>query len=674
MMATRFMTAGSLKPIVDRTGAESSEFQFVREAYQNAVEAKATQFRIRWEQGASRLGIYRFEAADDGVSMTRHELPAFVNKFGGGGKPIGGAHENFGVGLKSSTLPWNHHGILVIARRDGETNLIHLHLDETAGEYGLRQWEVYEDSDDEEELVDVLTIAVWQDGNWEPTLDRDFEPVKGTRIRDLLDAFLSDDHGTVIILCGNTGEEDTFLAVGAGGAMGQGGHTAIATYISRRYDKLPIPVSVYEPKAGDKQSWPRSPDEFTSSHINRAGNKNYKVKTRNARGAGDFLRSGGERGKKKPQEAGTFELEDKTKIHWFLLPEGEKYDGKGAGGVYWSSTICVQYKGELYYLSGSPRQRFRDVGISRNAVIDRCTIIIEPPVNNGGPGVYPDSSRSRLLWTGGKYLPWSQWAQSVAKKLPTPIEEALEKATTELGRIDDGEDLSDMQKRRLRALTRRIQSSWRRKARPSDKPTRVRVVRVRPAGTGPASKTPGGGRGRGGGSGGGGRDQRDGTEERYVEDSTGRPKPTVVVGRPDQIPECTWLPPSEFDEPNTIGRWNEVGFQIEANASCPIIRESIDYWTNQHPRVDADQVARAVKRVYGLKLRSAVAHMLTAKKRGTITQDQLESALSPIGLTIAAAGFVVEDLALAGDIGALAGKARSKATRARAGADKASKA
>lgn len=81
-------------------------------------------------------------------------------------------------------------------------------------------------------------------------------------------------------------------------------------------------------------------------------------------------------------------------ILWFLLPEGDSYDGKGVGGVYWSPTVCVRYKGEL-------------------------------------------------------------------ANLPTPVEEALSKATAELKRLDDGTDLSDSQKKRLDALTRRIRTSWR---------------------------------------------------------------------------------------------------------------------------------------------------------------------------------------------------------------------
>jgi hypothetical protein len=664
-MATRHMSVGSLKPIVDRTGAESSDFQFVREAYQNACEADATKVRIRWEQGASRQGVYRFEIADNGRSMTRNELPTFINKFGGGGKPIGDQHENYGVGLKSSTMPWNHHGIFVVARRNDETNLILLHLDESANEYGLRQWAT-EDQQGDRELTDVLTIAQRVEGKWQATCDRDWAPVKGTRIRDLLDAFVDERQGTVIVLCGNTGKENTFLALGAGGQFGKAGHTAIATYLSRRYWKLPVPVVVYEPRNGDLKNWPRSPDEFAASHINVAGNSAYRVKSRNPLGLGDFLREGGERGAKKPEVADIVDLADGTKVYWYLLPEGQTYDGKGAGGMYWNPSVVVKYRSELYPSGGTQRQRFREFGISRTSVIDRCTLVLEPPENaTGQPGVYPDSSRSRLLWTGGTFLPWSRWAREFASSLPNQIQEALSKATAELGRLTDQEDLNDSQKRRLKALTDRLRSSWRRKARPTDAAERVKIVRVSLAGTGSTTTRTGGG--NGGGGSGKTNDRRknrsarvDGTDERYVEDADGELLPTVEVRRPDQIPECQWLPVDDFDDQYQAARWNETSFVVEGNLGCPIFQESIDYWTMQYPSVEPDDIAKAVRKVYGFKLRGVAAHMLTAKRRGAISADDLTRALDPLSLTAASAGFVVEDIALAGDIGALAGKAKAR--------------
>ena len=40
--------------------------------------------------------------------------------YGGGGKPIGTEHENFGIGAKVTLLPWNPAGLLVISYKDGQ--------------------------------------------------------------------------------------------------------------------------------------------------------------------------------------------------------------------------------------------------------------------------------------------------------------------------------------------------------------------------------------------------------------------------------------------------------------------------------------------------------------------------------------------------------------------------
>jgi hypothetical protein len=652
-MATRFMSVGKVKPFVDRTGAESSAHQFVREAYKNAEEAGATKVHIGFELGATRLGIYRFIIADDGRSMSRHELPSFINKYGGGGKPIGGHHENFGVGLKSSTLPWNHHGVLVVARHEGETNLIQLHLDGEANEYGLREWNT-EDEQGNAELVDVLTIGVRRDDRWEAVVDQDWEPVKGTRIRDLMDAFIHDEHGTLVILCGNTGTENTYLATGAGGEMGQGGHTGIATYLSRRFLQVTLAVTVAETRTGDVADWPTSPDDFKSTILS-ASTKHWKTKTRNPIGLGEFLERGGERGAKRPEASGVVQLSDGTKARWYLLPKDDEYDSKGAGGVYWSPSIAVSYDGEVYLWGGSQPERFRQFGITRKSVHGRCTIILEPPRNNGGPGVYPDSSRSRLLWTGGKDLPWSQWAREFSGAMPPEIEQALQDATAELARLDVAQELSDAQRKRLNAVTTRIRSAWRRLWRRKDDPTKAQIVRVRSLGNvGGRGSGGGGGHGRGGG----GQSAMPGAAERFVEDPVGEERVTVSTPRPDALPAVEWLPALDFDTPQFIARWNESGFKIEANYECPIIRDSIDYWTSENPGLDQQDVMAAVTKLYGLKLRTAAAHMMTAHRRGQITSDELQQALNPLSLTLAASGFLVEDTALAGDIGALEGRRR----------------
>ena len=74
----------------------------MRETYINSIEAQATkiEFGIEW-QAVEEKGVYRRVVADNGRGMTPEELVGFFNVWGGGGKPIGGLHENFGIGAKA---------------------------------------------------------------------------------------------------------------------------------------------------------------------------------------------------------------------------------------------------------------------------------------------------------------------------------------------------------------------------------------------------------------------------------------------------------------------------------------------------------------------------------------------------------------------------------------------
>jgi hypothetical protein len=140
------MTVAGTQHLIERTYRESGRFQCVRETVINAIEAGATriEFGIEWQTVENR-GIYRRVIADNGRGMTPRELKTFFNTFGGGGKPIGGAHENFGVGSKTSLLPWNHLGMVVISKKAGELAMIRVQQKPESGEYGLRLEEVFDE-------------------------------------------------------------------------------------------------------------------------------------------------------------------------------------------------------------------------------------------------------------------------------------------------------------------------------------------------------------------------------------------------------------------------------------------------------------------------------------------------------------------------------------------------
>ena len=133
------MTTAGTQHLIERVYRESGPYQWVREALINAFEADATrvEYGIEW-QAVETLGVYRRVIADDGCGMTAEQLVEFFNTFGGGGKPIGDEHANFGVGAKTSLLPWNKYGLVVLSWVDGESSMIWVQQDPSTGEYGLR--------------------------------------------------------------------------------------------------------------------------------------------------------------------------------------------------------------------------------------------------------------------------------------------------------------------------------------------------------------------------------------------------------------------------------------------------------------------------------------------------------------------------------------------------------
>ncbi len=187
-------TAGT-QHFIERTYREGGAFQWVRELYVNAIEAKARriEFGVEW-QAVENLGVYRRLIADDGRGMSAEELVGFFNTFGGGGKPIGGVHENFGVGAKTSLLPWNRYGIVVVSWVDGDPSMIWLQHDETTGEYGLR-------------VVDAEDLSTG-DTSREVVYTPYDDPDHGCNWAAIKPEWLG-DHGTVIVLLGNTATDDT---------------------------------------------------------------------------------------------------------------------------------------------------------------------------------------------------------------------------------------------------------------------------------------------------------------------------------------------------------------------------------------------------------------------------------------------------------------------------------
>ena len=333
--------------LIERTYREGGAHQWVREVLINAFEAEATrvEFGVEW-QAVEEHGVYRRVIADDGCGMGADELEEFFNTFGGGGKPIGGVHENFGVGSKTSLLPWNKYGMVVVSWVDGEASMIWVQQDQRTGEYGLR---VMGAEDPETEEVTLETV-------YAPFYDEehgcDWEAIKPDFI---------DDHGTVIVLLGNDPRDDTILG---DPGRDEGDIKGLSSYLNRRLWEIPsgVDVRVDELRTNDRTKWPRSEEEGHGAQSKTSYDR--RTNSRTILGARHFITypSGTPKGGKLGA-SGTVTLSDRTEVDWFLW-EGDRPNVQSYAAI--GGYIAALYKNELYDFT-SHLSTYRSFGVSESA-------------------------------------------------------------------------------------------------------------------------------------------------------------------------------------------------------------------------------------------------------------------------------------------------------------------
>ena len=406
------MSVGQVQHLIERAYRESGELQFVRELYKNAVEAKATriEFGPEWES-VERCGLYRLMVADNGQGMTPDQIEGFLNTFGGGGKPIGDAHENYGIGAKTSTLPWNQHGLVVISwtSEDPEGSMVWLCRDPKTGEYGARKFET------EGGNVEVVVAPFNDEKN-----GVDWRQVKPDWIGK---------HGTVVVCLGNTGQEDTFATKDA--SAEEFSIKGMSSYLYRRIWQIPDGVEVYvqEMRSGKKADWPRNYREATSSNSETSDDVDRRWNRRRIRGAKYYVEYPSN-SKGELDSTGELTLPDGTVAEWYLWsgrrPSVDSY-------AHDKGYIAALYNNELYDVK-KHHASFRSFGITKAEVRERLTVIMRPPKlsNDSTYGVYPDSARNTLKVKGtkmaGESLPWEEWGEYFANHPPVEVSDAIKAA------------------------------------------------------------------------------------------------------------------------------------------------------------------------------------------------------------------------------------------------------
>jgi hypothetical protein len=604
---------------IERTYRESGAHQWVRETTVNALEAGAEHIElgIEW-QGVESKAVYRRTIIDDGRGMSGDELRSFFNTFGGGGKPIGGAHENFGVGSKTSLLPWNREGLVVVSRVDGQDSMIWVLYDPDTGDYGLR---VFEAQDPTTGAVTLETVV-------EPFEDEDY----GCDWSKVLPAWVG-DHGTAIVLLGNDRSQDTVL--GDPSRSAEQDIKGVSSYLNRRMWELPAGTTlrVDELRGRDKSGWPRNEAEAHGP----PSTPDRRTNTRKIEGARHFIEypartfTKGRLGQK-----GKVTLPDGTVVEWFLWdgerPQVHSYAAKGG-------YIATLYKDELYDVT-SHLATYRTFGICERAVRDKLWLVIHPRKwdETSGLGVYPRTDRNALLMRGGPDaggpLPVAEWAAEFADQLPDPILAAIRASRGKKdGTIRDAawrDRLSDRFGSRWKILRRKRKRGGTSTVTPTHpgteppKPAKPRPKPTRPSPTGTK-----------GGSGG-----LPALGDRPGSDPAAETR--VAGGLPDYRP----VHDGDID-PGYLAAWQSHDPDhpcgvVLLNVDHPVLVQQIEYWQAQFATHHAETVAEEVIAVYGEVAVAKIAH--SEHLRGMVTPDVLENELRSDGaLTMALLGLVAEE-------------------------------
>ncbi len=626
------MGVGGVRHLVERAYREGSELQYIRELFKNSLEAGATriEFGPEW-QAVQRQGVYRLMVADNGKGMEPEELLKFLNTFGGGGKPIGDAHENFGVGAKTSLLPWNSAGVIVLSwvAGDPEGSMVWLMRDPDSGEYGAKRFRTEEGAFEE---------VVRPHG--------DFVNVKPEWI---------DDHGTVVICLGNTGQEDTFL-----GKDGQGDIKGTSAYLNKRIWDLPSGVEVFvqELRSQKKADWPSDLSQASAGSAPASGKVDRRWNRRQIMGASYYLTKPGAKGKL--SAAGSIDLEDGTVIEWYL------WDGDRPAihsYAHMNGYITARYNDELYDTQQHFSQ-FRSFGITQKDVRTNLTLVAVPPKSGRGAyGVYPDTARNALkiqdTKRAGEGLPWPEWAQQFAEDMPAEIAKAIAKAgpADSSGSIRDSrwkERLVDRFGRRWKTIRYLLNPGGQHKVHPIGGTT----------GAGSGGQNGGGGSGGSGGTGpvpGGDSDAQVG-----VKKSTPGPAAAPARNRKGGVPDWEWTDESNM-EPGFAAAWcasapgHENGL-VQLNREFAPFVELKQHWRDQYADHLADQIDRSIEEVYGEVMVARIAHSEELRSDPRWGSAKVDSELrSPSALTMAALGLLSEDQLIAGRLaGRVGGRVRRK--------------
>jgi hypothetical protein len=603
---------------IERDYRMTAAHQWARELLVNSQQAGATKAVFGFHAASAAQGIWRMQVSDDGFGMDPDEIVGFFKSYGASGKAVGGEHDNMGIGAKTSLLPWNQQGLVVISVNAGEGSMIHIL--KQGDEYGLRSFDYGDGTEG------VVTDPGFYDAEW------------GVTWSESIPAWIA-EHGTVVILLGNERGQHTYL--GNPDRDEWSSQSALSKYLNGKFwDLEQLDVDVIEMQSADVRT-------FDAEQVWRRHIIGWKRETLYPEGL-----TGKRDGKlvtlpSTVEHSGVAALTDGTKVHWFVHRDGVRTKDMREHPAS-VGTISVLHQNEMFSVTRH-LTHFRWFGVPQESARKRVSFVIEPlPAGEDVVrGVYMTADRSRLLVRGGgnagAELPISEWGEEFAESLPDALTALRSTGAT------DSASKREIRERLLKLFGDR----WRNRGNRSkgdvvhlaEEGDRARGDRPEPGKRSRQEDAPK-------------RPRRPGN--RGLLDLSGS-RVGRASGGADGMPDWEWYPESEFDEDERkwAGVWDAHSRELRLNEEHPLFSEVIEHWQALYPSRYADEIRDRVKLGLGEILVARIAH--SAFIPGVSEQEIDDSVRSPQAITLATCGLIAEERFLATSLGGKFGKKREAA-------------
>lgn len=426
--------------LVDRVFNEGRADQFKRELVVNSMQAGATKIvvtAVRVEED----GGFKAAFVDNGMGMASTKIADYIGELFAGASTLG-PDQNFQMGARVSTLPWNHDGVLVASWTDGEPEgtMIHLRYDDETKTYGVMP---FGDPDDD----DVPAQPTGVPNEW----------MKHEIIEEA-------NHGTVVILLGNSPADNT----AANFTQSPSGEFVFPTsatnprdewwyYNTKFWDLINcngerVTLRTYWP-AQDFRVWraitpvcaypeedyvlPQCPGcDRPSIHGDDGTARPHTVFHRPANGLKRIIDIYGDPARDEDDrfESGSVHVSaggHGATVHWVLTPISDRGKSGGPRNTGLPVGLFAERKGdELYAIrvgASDTRNMMAYYGITSTDVRDRLVLVVEPDPRPGSKsyGAVPSSSRRQLMIANGS-LPHRVWGGEFSRNLPKPIQDRLD--------------------------------------------------------------------------------------------------------------------------------------------------------------------------------------------------------------------------------------------------------